>query len=217
MAQQLIVEGNDAIALAELCRKRGLSPPLGYASEAKFSQEFVKSGQGLNGALEILREALDRNDLNNIGIIVDANDQGPTARWQSIANILSAKYQPSSLLSSQRPSGSHIVREDNMPTIGVWIMPNNHDNGYLEHFLSSLIEVSDPIWLHAQSTVTHLISQPFNVLTPAKQQKALLHTWLSWQKDPGKPFGLAMKSGYFNVNAQTVEPLLEWFRETFEF
>lgn len=50
----------------------------------------MEVGQGLNGALDILKEALDRNDLNDIGIIVDADNQGPVARWQFIAGILSS-------------------------------------------------------------------------------------------------------------------------------
>ena len=43
MNQLLIVEGNDAIALAVLCKKAGLKPPVGYETEDKFKNEFVKT------------------------------------------------------------------------------------------------------------------------------------------------------------------------------
>jgi len=88
MAQRLIVEGNDAIALAVLCQKKGLPLPVGYESPSKFQQEFVKSAGGYDRALEALRDSLDNANLTNIGIIVDANDQEPEARRASIRGVL---------------------------------------------------------------------------------------------------------------------------------
>lgn len=202
--------------MAVLCKSRGLPPPLGYHSDLKFRDEFVKNGQGFDGALRILKEALDQNELKNIGIVLDADDLGPSARWHSILDILSFKFQPESLISTVSKHGYHIVKEENMPVVGIWIMPNNLGNGYLEHFLSSLIDSNDALWMHAQHTITDLMGFPFNKFSAAKQQKALLHTWLAWQKDPGKPFGQAISAKYFDIMAGTVDPFLAWFEETFE-
>jgi len=55
MEQKLIVEGNDAIALANLCKKSGLNPPLGYELPLKFSKEFVVNSGGYQKALKNLR------------------------------------------------------------------------------------------------------------------------------------------------------------------
>lgn len=216
MAQQLIVEGNDAIALAVLCKSRGLPPPSGYHSDLKFRNEFVKNGLGFHGALRLLKEALDQNELTNIGIVVDADNAGASARRDSIFEILSGKFQEESLKSTVSRHGYHIIREENMPVVGIWIMPNNSDNGYLEHFLGSLIDSKDDLWSHAQNTISGLMSSSFNKISRAREQKALLHTWLAWQKDPGKPFGQAISANYFDVMAGAVDPFLAWFEETFE-
>lgn len=137
MAQRLIVEGNDAIVLAVLCQKSGLKPPLGYDQPAKFRDEFVTVGGSDTGALRQFRLSLTEPALTNIGIILDANDQGPAARWQSIRAILAEKYDPATLLTADAQAGYKIIKEENMPTLGVWIMPDNAGPGYLEHFTGS--------------------------------------------------------------------------------
>jgi len=37
------------------------------------------------------------------------------------------------------PNG-FVFEEKNVPTIGLWVMPDNVKNGYLEHFVAELIE-----------------------------------------------------------------------------
>ncbi len=216
MAQRLIVEGNDAIALAMLCKKKGLPPPSGYEAPTKFIQEFVKSAGGYDQALLVLRDSLDNANLTNIGIIVDANDQGFEARWTSIRNILASKYAPSILQIADNQSGYKIIEEDGLPRLGLWIMPDNSSNGYLEHFLAGLVPTSDPIWLKAEAVVQELLAEPFNELRQAKIGKANLHTWLAWKRDPGKPFGQAIEAGYFDINAAPVQLFLNWFSGVFE-
>lgn len=216
MAQRLIVEGNDAIALAVLCQKRGLNPPLGYERPAKFKEEFVSVGGSDTGALQQLRLSLTEPNLTNIGFIIDANSHGAASRWQSIRTILAEKYTPTTLQAADAQPGPRIITEAQMPTIGIWIMPDNAGAGYLEHFLAGLVPTGNDLWAHATDTINDLITKPFNVLTVAKQQKALLHTWLAWQRDPGKPFGQAIQSGYFDHNAPSVQPFLDWFSQTFQ-
>lgn len=215
MAQRLIVEGNDAIALAVLCRKRNLPSPKGYESETKFKQEFVKSSGGYEKTLSDLKESLDDINLTNIGIIVDANDAGPLTRWQAVRRILAEKYAEASLFNADQQAGPKVVQEENLPTIGIWIMPNNIDQGYLEHFLANLVPEDEELWTHAVRVVDDLRLETYNELTPAKIGKAYLHTWLSWKREPGKPFGQALDSKYFNKDAPVVQPFLNWFRTTF--
>ncbi len=216
MAQKLIVEGNDAIALATLCQLRGLKPPLGYESQEKFKQEFVASGGGYDKAIALLKLAIYQSDLSNIGIIVDANDAGAAARWQAIRNILTDKYSEETLAQADGQVGPKVIQEANLPTLGVWIMPDNDGTGYLEHFLSGLVPPGEALWGHVNTVVTTLRAQPFNEISEAKSGKAMLHTWLAWKKEPGKPFGQALVAQYFDIHAPSVEPFLDWFKATFE-
>jgi hypothetical protein len=216
MAQKLIVEGSDAIALAKLCQLRGLKPPVGYESPEKFRQEFVASGGGYDKTLDLLRMAINQADLSNIGIIVDANEVGAAARWHAIRNVLSEKYSEQTLVQTDLQQGAKVLQESDLPTVGVWIMPDNTTNGYLEHFLAGLVPTSEELWTHANLVLKNLFDQDFNEITPAKSGKALLHTWLAWKKDPGKPFGQAVDSKYLNIDASPVDLYLEWFKATFK-
>jgi len=95
-------------------------------------------------------------------------------------------------------------------------MPDNLHTGYLEHFLSQLIPKEDPLWMHTQTALETLREQPFNEITAAKWGKAHLHTWLSWKKEPGKPFGQAIDAGYLSINASIASSFIAWFSGTFQ-
>ncbi len=216
MAQRLIVEGNDAIAIAVLCSKCGLKPPKGYANPLKFKEEFVKTGEGISGAIRQLRLSLSEPALTHIGLIVDADDDGAAFRWQQVRGNLTRFYDLDTLVAADAQTGAKVIVQNGMPTLGVWIMPDNSSRGYLEHFLSAFIPTGNEIWSHAQSALDDLMEQPYNVLTGSKRQKALLHTWLAWQRNPGKPFGQAIEAGYFDTASGNVQPFLDWFAQTFE-
>ncbi len=216
MAQKLIVEGNDAISLATLCQLRGLNPPLGYETPEKFKLEFVANAGGYDKILRLLRLAIQQADLSNIGIIVDANDVGASARWQAIRTVLTEKYSEETLAQADAMVGAKVIKEANLPILGIWIMPDNQSTGYLEHFLSGLVPTGDALWTYANTVTTTLQGQPFNETTPAKVGKALLYTWLAWKKEPGKPFGQAMNAKYFDIQSPKADPFLDWFKATFE-
>lgn len=215
MAQKLIVEGNDAIALATLCQLRGLNPPLGYESSEKFKQEFVAFGGGYEKALALLKLAINQSDLSNIGIVVDADDAGATARWQAIRKVLAEKYSEATLIAADGQVGAKVIQEANLPILGVWIMPDNDGTGYLEHFLAGLIPSGEALLTHSHKVLHDLKGQKFNEITKVKSGKALLYTWLAWKKDPGKPFGQALNARYFDIHSAKVEPFLAWFKTTF--
>ena len=47
--------------------------------------------------------------------------------------------------------------------------------------------------------------------------KALLHTWLAWQKNPGRPYGTAITEKYLdNPHAQEADLFLDWFKRHFQ-
>lgn len=216
MAQKLIVEGNDAIVLARLCQKRGLQPPLGYETAEKFKADFVAVANGYSKTLGLLALAIQQADLTNIGIIVDANDAGAAARWQAIRTILAQKYAAETLTAADAQVGAKVIVEANLPTVGVWIMPDNVGLGYLETFLADLVRTGEPLWQHAVEQVADLQTKPFCELTAAKIGKANLHTWLAWKPEPGKPFGQALDADYLDAYAPAAQPFLDWFVATFQ-
>ena len=178
----------------------------------RFSTFYTTPARILIQALDNLRIHVG---LTNMGIIVDANNVGVKHRWDRLKTILanSGKFDQHKLDAHENVGGGKIITAENM-TIGVWIMPNNKDLGYLEHFLERLIPEND-LWQRTQSTVDWLKADNLQLFADIKKQKALLHTWLAWQKEPGKPFGVAAQSGYFNTSAPLLIDFEKWFSATF--
>ncbi len=215
MGQVLIVEGKDGIMLSMLCELRNLPPPVGYETPEKYMQRktgFVKSSGGYEKALKDFREYLDKPDYERIGLVVDADENGPAARCQSIENLIKERFSEWTGRCAPSPGGV-IIQEENLPVIGVWIMPDNQRNGYLEHFVAELIPEGDALWPYAQTVVGQLPECRFPA---ARDQKALLHTWLAWQETPGLPFGTALSSGILTPESPLADRFIEWFKGVFE-
>lgn len=216
MAQVLIVEGKDGIFLANLCRLKGLPAPAGYETPQKFMDEksgFIKQGEGWDKALRTFREYLDNPAYERIGIILDANETGPENRSRQIEAVIREKF-PDWKGRVKLSDNGFVSEDDELPLIiGIWIMPDNRSNGYLEHFIAELIPEGDTLWDYAQTIVGELPDRRFPA---AREQKALLHTWLAWQETPGLPFGTALSSGILTPESPLAGRFIEWFQRTFE-
>lgn len=216
MAQRLIVEGNDAIALTKICMQHGLNPPKGYSTAQKFKREFVKSANGIDKIKTILVEELQSPSVTRIGVIVDADDIGAEARFNRLKSIIEDTLNisfPADATTTQQGFGYQV--STNL-FIGIWIMPDNKNNGYLEHFISNLIPFDDQTWIFANQKTKELQEKVFCNFTSVKQQKAVLHTYLAWQKNPGLPMGSALQAKYINAKSKSAIHFVEWFKTTFE-
>lgn len=202
--------------MANLLKKRGLPPPEGYANPVKFRDEFVLMAGGYDKALVALQEALDNSSLTNIGLVVDANETGASARWQAISNILLEKVPEEVVAKTSLEANGVVITGENLPIIGIWIMPDNQSTGYLEHFVAGMVPSDDRLWRYAEETIQNLESEGLARFSPIKRQKALLHTWLSWQADPGRPLGLAVEMGYLDARSQAIDGFAQWFQQAFQ-
>jgi len=216
MAQQLIVEGNDAIVLANILMKRGLNPPKGYSNPSKFTNKFVKQAGSISQVELTLENALNQPDLTNIGIIVDADQVGAVARKEAlIEKIAIILNQPIPAELTFDAYGCLWQVADTLK-VGVWVMPNNQENGYLEHFLLELIDGENATFQFAQTKLEELMQEEFCEFTEIKKQKALLHTYLAWQKNPGLPMGTAVQANYLNARYSQADNFENWFKQVFE-
>ena len=50
---------------------------------------------------------------------------------------------------------------------------------------------------------------------PTKTRKAVLHTWLAWQEEPGTPMGQAMTKRYLDPKIHPAPAFEAWLRELF--
>jgi hypothetical protein len=222
MIQNLIVEGdNDIHLITRLCLVKGITAIRGYENEAEYKNEFVTKAGGKEKAKKELRFALKKNNEsnNNIGIVIDADfeTENPVVdTWLSIRHILS-EFGYENLPKIPNPKGTIIEQEDKAK-IGVWIMPNNANAGYLEHFFQDLILENDEFLLEAAQITEGFVKNNRNRFSETALQKAKVHTWLSWQQKPELPMGFALKEydALFDLNKEIVQDFFDWFIRIFD-
>ena len=201
-AKVLCVEGNDDFHfIANLREQHNLS-------ETAFTIEAQEGIENILAALPIRLKAKNETEL---GIIVDA-DTDTEARWASLRNILlNAGY--TTVPEAPEPTGT-ILREIDRTAVGVWIMPDNAVPGILENFVRYLVPTGDKLWLRAEQCVTQIPAEE-RLFSEVALPKALLHTWLAWQEEPGRPIGQAIKNKSLDANALQAQSLIAWLRKLF--
>lgn len=147
-----------------------------------------------------------------VGIVVDA-DVDVKARWQSVADKL-AKRGYRNLPAIPNPDGTIIEGDDERPNVGIWLMPDNKLSGMLEDFLQASKE-RETIWQKAVEVVDSLPEKLFIHEKTDHTRKAQLHTYLAWQEEPGKPFGLAVRATYFQSDTLIAQTFITWVRNLF--
>ena len=182
----------------------------------KGNNEIFKIKDDYTG-LDNLRESFElelKGDVaaNRYGVVVDADDDLGTV-WQRIKDILS-KSGYSNIPASPNELGT-ILKGQELPVVGIWIMPDNKLPGMIEDFIHFLGPQNDVLWPIAQDVVQKVIQTKCNFRTSYKS-KACLHTWLAWQEEPGRPMGLAITKKYVDAKAPHAQRLVTWFRKVFD-
>jgi len=199
----LLVEGKDDLyVVANLCKGAGLP-------DRTF---WIKDKEGYEKLIGDLEVELQASDLQYLGILVDA-DLDAVNRWIALrSQLVAAGY--ANVPPQPNPAGI-VLRQTGKPDVGVWIMPDNTLPGMLEDFVVHLVPDGDLLWPRVQTCVAQ-IPREERRFPEHHLSKAHIHTWLAWQKVPGKPMGLAINATYLTSGAPQVTLFIEWLRRLFQ-
>jgi|SRR5690625_3188968 len=200
--QKLLVEGNDdQHVIWALCEKY------------KITENFdVIDSRGYDELIKEIPLRFKTSDLKTLGIIVDA-DENVQQRWEALRDRL---RNVGFSVPDEIPSSGLLLSDDGIKRkVGVWIMPDNKTNGILENFISFLVPSDDRLFPFAQSSIENIESAKFNRYKPKDRQKALIHTWLAWQEDPGTPLGLSITKRYLTTDEDICQTFIEWLQTLF--
>jgi hypothetical protein len=200
----LLVEGSDdEHVLQSICRERNI-----------VQQIEIKRQGGVEQLLKNFPVRLKESDIEAIGIILDA-DTDLGGRWASLKDRI---YQFGYENVPDQPdiNGTILFPPLNtlLPRLGIWLMPNNKNRGILEDFLRFLIPVGNQLFAHVESCVANIPpnERRFSLLA---EPKAIIHTWLAWQKDPGKPMGVAITAKFLDSSVPQVDVLVSWLKRLY--
>lgn len=201
----LLVEGrDDEHVLKHLCGNRGV--PL---------LDEVKEHGGVDRLLESFPVRLKASDSEDIvGVVIDADADMPS-RWQALRDpLIEAGYE--AVPGNPAPDGTILDPPDGkfLPRVGIWVMPDNQGKGILEDFLQFLVPEGSGLFEHVKSSVA-AIPESERRFSRLVEPKAMIHTWLAWQEEPGKPLGTAITARYLDPGAAQVDVLVSWLRRLF--
>lgn len=156
-------------------------------------------GQGESYVFKQLPKALGISGLRSLGVVLDA-DNNMQGKWKKVADLLKAKgiekYNSNFDLPEIRKEG--IVVDFERFKFGLWFWPDNERAGDLETLLEELIGEDNGFEL-SKTTVKQVLEHKFSLLEEKDSRKAQIYTWLGFQKEPGRPIGLAVKNKYINL------------------
>lgn len=221
MKQILILEGiNDINIISSLLEAKKLKVK-GYEEKVKFNDEFLKKGGSKKEAINALNIALKGRQYDKIAIIVDADSQTENPAedtWRSIAGILT-KNNYTNLPKQMIPEGI-IIEQENKPKIGIWIMPDNQSEGYIEHFYEGMIDPNDVFLQKATETVNDFVKEKMNRFSVVHLQKSKIRTWLAWQENVELPMHTSLlkysKDGYIQLDNAHTTRFMDWFSRIFD-
>lgn len=200
----LLVEGSDdKNVILHICGNRGVQ-----------HLDEIAPQESVERLLDNFPVRLKESDLEVLGIVLDA-DTDLQGRWESLRHRLTqAGYTAVPELPA--PNGTILPAPPNMllPRFGVWIMPDNQSKGILEDFLHFLVPTGSLLFEHVKSSVAS-IPEGERRFSQVAEPKALIHTWLAWQQEPGKPLGTAITAKFLDANVAQVDVLVAWLKALF--
>lgn len=201
----MLVEGvDDEHVLKHLCGNRGV-PKL----------DDIKACGGIEQLLDSFPVRIKASgDSAIVGVVIDA-DADLASRWRSLCDrLIALGYEGV----PDNPAAEGTIMDPPegklLPRVGIWIMPDNQTKGILEDFLRFLVPEGSRLLEHVKSSIAAIPvgERRFSQLA---EPKAVIHTWLAWQEEPGKPLGTAITARYFDPDVVQVDVLVSWLNRLF--
>jgi hypothetical protein len=197
----LLVEGsNDCHVVMSLCNIHDVPETFGLY-ECGGKEQVLKR---LNALI------VQPESPQTIGVILDA-DSGVDDRWISIKAKLRHYAYPFPALPETQ--GTIIEAQDTLPRLGFWLMPNNQMKGMLEDFCLEMIE--QRAHETAQAAVENAQAEGICTFQATHFSKAIVHTYLAWQDEPGRPLGQAITCQALRPHTETAQAFIEWLNRLF--
>jgi hypothetical protein len=155
---------------------------------------------------------IKRSGLTHLGIVVDA-DVHLLGRWQSVT-AKCRQYFPD--IPQSPPANGFVTKNDEGKRMGIWIMPDNQSSGMVETFLQMM--------LHDEDRQLHLFAKECARAAKAKGatyrdchfDKAVIHTWLAWQDEPGAQLHEAVVQRLIRPGKAVGDSFFRWFCDLYE-
>jgi hypothetical protein len=176
--------------------------------------------EGVFNHLPIELQQIADGQLQRLAIIIDAdykdaNGLGCRRTIERVEEIV----QPFQFVLAQNSrnnlGGLRFKHADGLADFGLWIMPNNQDEGMLEDWIKHCVKQDEKtLFQHATEVVSALPQPKFK---PIHRTKADVATWLAWQNSPGHGLYRALweKEILIDQNNPWYQGLAGWLQDIY--
>lgn len=176
--------------------------------------------QGVFNALNAVVKQLNDGRYERIGILIDMDfrHSGTIPIKQLNLQQLATKLSQHDFIQTVQPSDDRGIFFENVDfnhPIGIWLMPDNENEGYLEHWIENSIKnKEDNHFNSAEQFITSFSAAHFK---PHSITKAKIYTWLAIQPKPCLNLSrcLAAKYDLLDKNAPSYQNFRAWLVTTF--
>ena len=220
MIKHLIVEAeSDKSFIQAFLRheKLNLQLNIDVATPQDFESTAYTTKQAVFQQLPRLVKLLETGQVSHIGILVDMDFTNKTdIKTQNLRQI-SERLNPLGFHQRQQQnnnSGFYFENSDYDNPIGVWLMPNNQDEGYLETWVKMAMSADQQshftqIENFIQSLGTSHFKNPVTAM-----DKARIFTWLSTQTKPTQDLSKSLE--LIAANNPVYQNFKHWLVTTFQ-
>jgi hypothetical protein len=212
----LLVEGEADRAFFEaLCRLLSIPADVRVATPKDTGGTHNTKNGVLNHLTAVLLPQLQDGQLERIGVVVDADrvahGSGFQITLQRFTDALApGGYQPIPTATT----GLIFKHQDGLADLGLWVMPNNADEGMLEDWIKHCLHPSEAgLYQHGEASIASIPGGP--KFQPHHRTKAEVATWLAWQKKPEHGLYNAAQSDLLNIDAPLFGALKGWLTQVF--
>lgn len=215
--KKLVVEGNaDREFFTSLTRSIANTRPIWIGPP----QELGAGGNGKNNALNIfsdLLEELATGQITHLGIVLDADfkevDQSQAGFANTLDTVKTILHNKDYSQSATQQAGL-IFEHSSLPPVGIWVMPDNQNDGSLENFCITTAKQEElALITHAQQAINTL-PQPAR-FPRHKIAKAEVATWLAWQREPGQGMNSLIGNTLLDTQHPDYVELVMWLKAVF--
>lgn len=211
----LLVEGYaDRDFFEQVCKLFNLNPLVQVATSKDF-QGIRNTKEDVFKLLPNLLKQIEAGEIERLAVVVDADKSEHGSGYEKTINKVSeiaAKHDFT--LAVNQVNGLNFNHDGGLADFGLWIMPNNQDEGMLENFIKQCVKADEqPLFNHAVQAIQ-------NIPEPKKfkqhhDTKAEIATWLAWQKLLGHGLHYAVSDDLLDTNNALFLGLEQWLKKIF--
>ena len=212
----LLVEGvTDERLFSEICKTLGLHTSVKVAPPKDVGGSY-NNKEGVFNNLPNLLTQLPDGEITRLAVVVDADSDANGGGYQRAIDRVTNIVAPYgfTLRPNHSVAGPLFQHDDGLADFGLWVMPNNSDEGMLEDWIKSCIHSDEhALFTHAEEVVGELSPPKFKTIHRSKAEVA---TWLAWQKKPGHGLYHAVEEEQLiDMNCASFQELSDWLNHIY--